>query len=197
MFNICAMLNNESLVDSRWSKLCEYAISQDGYFSSSQAKDAGYSRPLLHHYLRKGWVERIRRGVYRIAHFPFGEQDDLVIDWLWTDRVGVISHDTALSLHRLSDILPNRRHFSVPLSWRRRRLRVPNGLVLHFGLPPEEHLSWYGSIRITKPLRTILDCEKKGLSLELLEQAEYEALKRGLFTKEDLVSAKEKQAQEV
>jgi hypothetical protein len=43
---------------------------------------------------------------------------------------GVFSYETALPL-LLSDVLPKRAHLSVPPSWRRRRLRVPRGLVLH------------------------------------------------------------------
>jgi len=49
----------------------------------------------------------VRRGVYRLEHFPAGEHEDLVALWLWTDRAGVFSHETALALHGLSDTLPS------------------------------------------------------------------------------------------
>jgi predicted transcriptional regulator of viral defense system len=51
--------------------------------------------------------------------------------WLWSERVGVFSHETALGLHELSDVLPARIHLTLPAKWRRRRLRVPKGVVVH------------------------------------------------------------------
>jgi hypothetical protein len=38
--------------------------------------------------------------------FPGRESEALVTAWLWSDQAGVISHQTALSLHGLSDVLP-------------------------------------------------------------------------------------------
>ncbi|HEY0713455.1 MAG TPA: hypothetical protein VGF45_12330 [Polyangia bacterium] len=32
--------------------------------------------------------------------------EELVTAWLWSDRAAVLSHQTALALHGLSDILP-------------------------------------------------------------------------------------------
>ncbi len=75
---------------------------------------------------------RVRRGIYRLVHFPASEHEDLVVLWLWAEQAGVFSHETALALHDLSDALPGKVHLTVPASWRRRRLRVPAGLVLHF-----------------------------------------------------------------
>ena len=75
---------------------------------------------------------RVRRGVYRVVHFPASEHEDLIVLWLWAGQVGVFSHETALALHDLSDALPGKVHMTVPSSWRRRRLRIPAGLVLHF-----------------------------------------------------------------
>lgn len=88
---------------SRWNQLYACASAQEGLFSTRQAAEAGYSPQLLAKYLANGRVVRIRRGVYRLVHFPAGDHEDLVTVWLWSDRAGVFSHETALALHQLSE----------------------------------------------------------------------------------------------
>ena len=108
--------------------LYDIAAPQAGYFSLSQANDAGFSKQLLQFYLRDGRIDRAGRGIFRLRHFPSTfEHEDLVPVWLWTDQVGVFSHETALALHQLSDALPSKHHVTVPLAWRARLFRTPPG----------------------------------------------------------------------
>ncbi len=165
-----------------WDQLYEHAVAQAGYFTTAQAAEAGYSSPLLHKYLANGKVMRIRRGVYRLAHFPAGDDEDLVVLWLWSDREGVFSHETALVRHELSDLLPHDAEMTVPPSWRRRRLRVPMGLHLHFAPVPAGERTWYGAVPITTAARTIRDCRAAGVSPEFVDQAIRQGVGRGLFT---------------
>lgn len=79
-----------------WNALFGVAQAQAGYFTTSQAAAAGYSPQLLRTYLANGKVMRVRRGIYRLVHFPAGEHEDLVMLWLWAERAGVFSHETAL-----------------------------------------------------------------------------------------------------
>jgi hypothetical protein len=37
------------------------------------------------------------------VHFPAGEHEEPVVVWLWSERQGVFSHQTALGLHGLSE----------------------------------------------------------------------------------------------
>jgi hypothetical protein len=53
------------------------AASQEGLFATRQAAAAGYPDPLLAHYQKSGRIARIRRGIYRLVHFPAGEQEEL------------------------------------------------------------------------------------------------------------------------
>src|SRR5262245_31363136 len=114
-----------------WDRLYELATPQAGYFTLAQSRAAGYSPPLLEYYVREGRVERVARGIFRLAHYPPGDHEDLVVAWLWSERLGVFSHETALMLHELSDALPAKQHITVPSTWQRRRLRVPANLILH------------------------------------------------------------------
>jgi len=169
-----------------WQSLYEIAASQEGLFTTRQAAAAGYSDPLLAHYQKVGRIARIRRGIYRLVHFPSGEQEELVTAWLWTNAMGVLSHQTALALQGLSDALPGQIHLTLPLMWRQRRFRVPDGLVLHYADVPPQDRSWNGAVPVTSTRRTLNDCAFEGLSPDLLRQATKQALTRGLVTKAEV-----------
>lgn len=108
--------------------------------------------------MRAGRVLRVRRSIYRLVHFPAGEHEDLVSAWLWSERVGIFSHQTALVLLELSDNLPVNLHLTLPASWRERRLRIPAGLVLHFADVAEADRSWVGPVPVTSAPRAQADC---------------------------------------
>ena len=129
---------------------------------------------------------RVYRGIYRLVHFPAGEHEALAMLWLWSDRAGVFSHQTALALHDLSEVLPARVHLTLPERWRRRRLRVPDGVVLHYGEVDEGESDWFGPVPATTPLRTLEDCARAQLSPELLRSAVHDTLERGLLTRAEL-----------
>ena len=108
-----------------WDALHDLAVSQAGYFTTAQAAELGFSPELLSYHCKKRRLQRTRRGVYRVRHLPAQEDEQLVELWLWSGRVGVFSHETALALYDLSDVLPASVHMTVPASWRTRRLRTP------------------------------------------------------------------------
>ena len=170
-----------------YDRLYEVAAAQEGLFTTQQAAEAGYSPQLLVHHVQSGRAVRLRRGVYRLVHFPAGEHEDLVAVWLWSERQGVLSHQTALSLHELSDALPARIHLTLPGTWTHRRLRVPENVVLHHGDVSAEERAWVGAVPTTSPRRTLVDCARDEMAPELLRRAARQALRRGLVTKTDLV----------
>lgn len=169
-----------------WNGLFETAAAQEGFFTTQQAAEAGYSPQLLTHHLRAGNVRRIHRGIYRLVHFPAGEHEELVIAWLWSELAGVVSHQTALALHGLSDVMPAHVHLTLPADWRHRRLRVPPSIVLHHGDVPPEDRTWFGAVPTTTARRSLTDCARNGLSPELLRQAAQQAMRRGLATRAEL-----------
>lgn len=163
-----------------WDRLYRMAAGQRGLFTTRQAERAGYSPQLLNHHAKAGRVRRLRRGVFRLVHFPPSDEEPLVELWLWADGKAVFSHETALSLHDLSDVLPHRVHITLPVSWSGRRLRVPEGVVLHHGKVGRRHLAWVGVLPVTTPERTIEDCIEAHVSPELVAQAIAQARARGL-----------------
>lgn len=173
-----------------WNRLYEEASGQDGHFTTQQAADAGYSPQLLRKHIHAGRIVRVRRGIYRLVHFPSSEHAELVVVWLWSERQGVFSHQTALSLHGLSDVLPSKIHLSVPTSWTSRRLRVPKGVVVHHADVAKSERSWFGAVPATSAARTLADCSRDKLSPDLLRQAARDALARGLVGKHELVEVR-------
>lgn len=179
-------MSDVSEIKPDWNRLFETATGQEGLFTTKQAAESGYSAQLLVHHVHVGRAVRVRRGIYKLVHFPPGEHEELVTAWLWSELAGVVSHQTALALHGLSDALPTNVHLTLPSAWRRRRFRVPVDVVLHHADVPPEDRGWFGAAPTTNPRRTLNDCARDGLSPELLRQAAQQAIRRGLVTTSEL-----------
>ena len=160
---------------------------QDGYFTSRQARACGFSPQLLAHHVRSGRYERVRRGLYRLRAYPGSSHEEVREKWLaiGAERA-VVSHESALELHGLSDVLPNTVHLLVDRS--DRGIKPPRGVTLHTttkALEPSEVVSREG-IRITDPVRSIFDAAGAGTAPEQIEMAVRQALKEGLVTRRSL-----------
>ncbi|MBI4789282.1 MAG: type IV toxin-antitoxin system AbiEi family antitoxin domain-containing protein [Chloroflexi bacterium] len=115
------------------NQLYPIAEQQAGYFTSQQALAAGLSQPLLSYYTRTGQLVRIKRGIYRLAQFPEMPYADLFVAWLQTGNESVISHDSALVVYGLSDVLSSEIHITAPRTASRRR----RGIRLHTNRLPD------------------------------------------------------------
>ena len=175
-----------SIEGPSWGALYEIAAAQEGLFTTGQAAEAGYSLPLLAHHIKRGRIIRMSRGVYRLVYFPQGDLEDHVLAWLWSAQAGVFSHQSALALYELSDVLPVALEMTLPSAWRKRRLRVPDGVRLRYGDLPDDAIAWHGPVPITSPTRTLNDCAVFGVSPETLQVACQQALDRGLVVRKDL-----------
>ncbi len=166
-----------------WWRLLEQAHAQGGYFTAKDAQMCRISSPLLRQNVQSGAVEWIQRGIYRLTTFPPHTQSDLLVLWLWSDRQGVFSHETALSLNELSDVLPNVVVMTVPPSWAKRRVKLPDGVELHPAVLPESDVMWVDAVPVTHPLRTVIDCERVGVSPEFVHVAVNQGIARGWFSR--------------
>ncbi len=174
-------------------KLYQIAEAQAGYFTTAQAVAAGIDRPRLSRFAAAGRLQRLRRGVYRLSHFPRSRHEDLFIAWLETGPDSVISHDSALALYDLSDILPTAIHVTVPRTASRRR----SGLRLHTNRISHEEITSYEGLPVTTVPRTIADVTSSGLSDELVAQAVREAVAQGLAFPNELEIAAERRGHRV
>ena len=168
-----------------WASLYALAAPQNGYFRNVHAAAAGFSKQLLHKHVLSGRIQHARRGVYRLAHFPPGDQDELIELWLWSEELGVFSHETALAQHQLSDALPSRVHLTVPRSWIRRSA-IPPLVVLHYANVPETDRTWVGHVPVTTVGRTLRDAFDAGVDPNLIAQAIAEGTARKLVGRSEV-----------
>jgi predicted transcriptional regulator of viral defense system len=167
-------------------RLFAVAAAQAGLFTTQQAAEVGYSSQLLVHHVRARRFARVQRGIYRLVHYPPVDDEEFVAAWLWSGRAGVVSHATALALHGLSDVLPAHVHLTLPDFGRRRRLRAPSGVTVHFAIVAPDERTWHGAVPITNVRRTLADCARDGFAPDLLQQAAAQALQRGLVARSEL-----------
>jgi predicted transcriptional regulator of viral defense system len=172
-------------------QLYDLAEGQQGYFTTKQAKAAGFAENTHPYHVQNGnWI-RENRGIYRLAQFPAADRPDLVLWALWSrnrkqEGEGVYSHQTAMSLHSLSDLNPAKLHMTVPSGFRRNST-IPDILVLHYGDPLPEDVQIGPGYKYTRPLRTILDLIEVGtVEQTFIVQALRQAIDRGLITHEQI-----------
>jgi predicted transcriptional regulator of viral defense system len=171
--------------------LYRMAESQAGYFTTEQALGAGMDRSTLRHHARPGGrYERIRRGLYRLRHFPSGQHEHVVAAWLaLSNGPAVVSHESALELYELSDVIPNAVHITLPRAKRGQRPR-PSVRFHTLEHPPDSNeIRRVAGVLATSPERTIVDSLESGTQPEQVELAVRQALERSLTTPRRLRAA--------
>lgn len=159
----------------------EIAEEQYGYLTTAQANESGVSKQAVHEMLRRGNLERVSWGVYRLVHFPRSAHDQYVEATFWPLSVrGVVSHESALAVYALSDVNPAKVHITVPKSFRIQR-EVPKVLVIHRAALTDAEISYHEGIPLTTPERTIRDCHAAHLGSALIRQAIEDGRRTGLL----------------
>lgn len=161
------------------------AHAQAGYFSAGQAREIGYTHQAQKYHVDHGnWV-RIDRGLFRFPEWPADPLDSAVRAVVWSGGRGVVSHESALGIHGLSDVDPRHVHLTVPRGFSARNDAV---VVHHAGLASDEVES-RGGWSVTTPVRTMLDVAATNLSQEHLDRAMADALESGLVTRRTVLRA--------
>lgn len=177
-------------------QLMEVAEAQQGFFTALQAKEAGFSEQAQAYHVKMGNWMRVHRGIYRLTFYPMVDRPELMVWYLWAhDRdgkpEGVYSHETAMGIHGLSDLLPSKLHITVSPTFG--RVNIPDDLVLHRGEVSPDDVEFVYGVPVTRPVRTLLDLLKADtVAWDLLRQALRQGLKEGRITKADLQRAGEK-----
>jgi predicted transcriptional regulator of viral defense system len=173
------------------AKLNEFVQAQQGYFTTKQAIKAGFSsRSHLYHVQTGTWVKAYR-GIYRLAQFPISPEGQYVLWTLWSCNrqeipQGVFSHQTALSIHEFSDVMPARLHMTVPPAFRRNAAR-PKILCLHKAELAKGDIVQLQGFQVVSALHAIVDLlVEETESRDHLRQSLQQGLERGLITQEEL-----------
>jgi len=169
--------------------LIEVATAQAGYFTSRQARDCGYSYALLSHHAATGRFVRAQRGLYRLRDYPSSLHEDVMAAWLAAGAEAVVSHESALDILGVGGSIPNRVHLTVPRS--KRGSRRPRGVVVHTSeqLLEADEVVLRNGMRVTAPVRTIMDVARAGLGPDLVSNAATQIINRGQATRDQMRSA--------
>lgn len=166
----------------KYNAVFEIAADNYGYFTVEQAWSAAVSPKTLSAMARRGTLEHVSTGVYRVAALPPSPMAEYMEATLWPRGAqGVISHDSALVIHQLSDVNPAKIHITVP---RRHRIMraVPRMYQVHRADLPAGDVVFVEGVPVTAPARAILDSHRAHLGPALVRQAIEDALRRGLLS---------------
>lgn len=165
------------------AELFDVASGQHGYFTTLQARELGFSGSLLNHHVRSGRFIRIHHGVYRFRDYPSSPREEVMAAWLAAGKdLAIVSHESALDLLELSDVIPTAVHLTIPRA-KRYISSMPN-TVIHTTtreLLPKD-LTVRDGVRLTFATRTILDAAEDGTAPEQVEMAIRQAVDQGLTT---------------
>lgn len=175
------------------ARLYALAAGRAGYVTARDAAGSGLLRSTLSHHARPGGrLVHIARGLYRLRDFPSSQHEHIVAGWLRTppSADAVVSHESALELDELSDVIADAVHVTVPRAQRRKPI---DGVVIHpttFPVTQRQRREVLG-IPVTTVERTIVDVLRSTGLTEQVEAAAGEALRRGLTTKRRLQATAE------
>lgn len=154
---------------------------QRGAIAAADLADAGIAREYLPRMARKGLMQRIARGRYRLPDTEVTENHDLA---LFAAQVpnGVITLLSALAFHGIGTQIPHELWVAVKARSRAPALSYPplryhyySGAAYELGI--EQHQIEGVSVKVYSPAKTVVDCfrlrSKVGLDVAL------EALKEG------------------
>ena len=168
----------------RRKALNELAFRQAGFFTSSQARAIGYTGQSQKYHADRGTWVRVERGMYRLAGWPSDESDSYTRWYVWGEREGVLSHDSAAAIHGLGDLDPHSVHLTFPTP---RRTRV-GGVTLHVADLPATDVAESAPVRLTTPSRTVLDLADSPITQEQFSEILIDSLDRTLSDSATLVS---------
>lgn len=162
--------------------LFQIAEPQHGFFAAWQAAVAGLNPTRLPMMQRRGQIERVSRGVYRLPNYPLSNVAQYIEAALWPQGlIATLSHESALLLHGLSDVSPAQIHITVPTAHRVRRL-IPKYLRIHHANLRPDEVEMLNGVPVTTPARSIQDCFHEHLSSALLRQAIEDGREEGKLT---------------
>jgi hypothetical protein len=176
-----------------FKKLYVIAEGQDGYFTAKQALASGYSNRMQTYHVQNGdWIKEAR-GIFRLDSFPPVPKPELMVWYLWSanragEPQGIYSHETALEIYSLSSWTSDKLHMTVPPGFQ--RMVIPPVLQLHRNrLSPDAIGIQYG-VRVTKPLKTIIDLLKsERVPRKYLQEAVAQALEQQIILPSEIVRA--------
>lgn len=145
-------------------ELINFFKNNGGIVRFSAMLKAGFHPDSLNTLVREKKVEKIARGLYRLANYDFEEHPDLVIASLQSPR-GVICLLSALSFHEATVEIPKHVDIAIPRGAHAYRIKYPPVRFYRFDSKTwktgiEEHKIGGYRIKVYNLAKTIADCFK-------------------------------------
>ena len=156
-----------------------------GQLRMSEALRAGITRWILYRMVDRGLVNRISRGVYRLADLPELSNPDLVTVALRSPQA-VICLVSALWFHELTSQIPHEVWIAIPRDARPPEIKYPpirwfefSGKAFRSGI--NIHAVDNTEIRVYSPEKTIADCFKyrNKIGMDIVKEAVANYMNRG------------------
>jgi predicted transcriptional regulator of viral defense system len=171
-----------------WQSLLARAAENHGYFTTTEAAEHGVSWRALSGRVERGNIDRAERSLYRLPHWP-AEPNDEFYALQALAPFGTFSHETALSLLGLSDIIPTAIHFTIPES---SRLGLRAGIRLHRSRHrADQDRIFRDGLWVNTARRALLDSARIGSDPDQLLDAAREAKDRAMLTAQDIARLRE------
>ncbi|MEX2486376.1 MAG: hypothetical protein WD377_02035, partial [Nitriliruptoraceae bacterium] len=116
--------------------------------------------------------------------FPAQRFEDAIVACLWAGDDAAASHETALAIYELADVMPANIHVTVPQPFRGRR----TGVTIHHAAIGEHDRTTRAGVPVTTVERTIVDVMRHS-GTDLAAEAAEQALATGLVTSRRLRAA--------
>jgi len=168
-------------------KLIELAISQGGYFTAKQALRFGYSYRAQNYYVEaKQWLKE-DRALYRFNFLPFSKEDEFIKACFWSrDKKdipqAVVSHESALSVHGIGEVISDKINLTVPKSFRK---KAPRKYLIYKADLVNKEVEKRDSFKVTNIVKTIIDVTED-LDPEQLKKIVEDAYKKGLISQHEI-----------
>lgn len=161
-------------------RLVALAVDQHGYVTVEDARAIGGTPMALVMLAKRGTLEHVDRGLYRVPDLavgPLAQPQEAVL------RLpgAVLSHDTALELMDLADVNPRKVHVTTPRGYRVRK-HLPGWLVVHRDELEPADVTEHDGLPMVTPTRAIIDAVTDDLGARFVNQALETARRRNLLT---------------
>jgi prepilin-type N-terminal cleavage/methylation domain-containing protein/prepilin-type processing-associated H-X9-DG protein len=154
-----------NIANKQKDELIKTANKQYGYFTSFQAKRAGYqANNFSYHIKRNNWI-KIHRGLFRLTGYEDSIESTCTRWTLWSRNKneqpqGIISHFYALYFYKMIHQEPKYVDLTVPKDFQKWKIPTEE-LTIHKDNLPLSALENHGSFMTTKLFRTLQDTKEE------------------------------------
>ncbi|MCK4818425.1 type IV toxin-antitoxin system AbiEi family antitoxin domain-containing protein, partial [bacterium] len=151
-------------MEQKTERMLVYFKKHGGIARFSSIIKSGFHPDTLNALEKEGKIEKIARGLYRMAHYTFGSYPDLVSASLQAPR-GIVCLVSALAFHEATNEIPMYVNIAIPAGTRANRIKYPPARFYRFSIKTwnagiEIHQAEGHKIRVYNLAKTIADCFK-------------------------------------